>query len=282
MFEEFYALSSKPFSKTPDPEFLYPGKAHEEALARLQYAVEERELCLLTGDVGCGKTTLTRKLMDILEPARHRIVLIINPRLTASQFLAAVAKGMGIDSVSRRDILMRKVQERVYEDYLSGVTPVIIVDEAQMIPRKETFEEIRLLTNFQLDDTNLLSVILVGQTELRARLQKPVHEPLRQRIGMLYHIGPLGRDEVFAYLAHRLEVAGRSEPLFTEGALELIFERSRGIPRLINSIANIALLAGMGHDARMLDEGVVLEAAAELGLEPEESKPINKRKRVSR
>lgn len=268
MFEDFYGLRLKPFSKTPDPAFLYPGKKHEEALARLHYAVEEKEFCLLTGEVGCGKTTLTRKLMDSLDPARHRVVLVINPRLSASQFLGVVARHMGIVTKSaRRDILLGLIQERVYADYLAGITPVVIVDEAQLIPRRDTFEEIRLLTNFQLDDANLISIILVGQPELRDRLKKPVYEPLRQRIGMMYHLGPLAPDETRLYVAHRLNVAGRSSGLFTEGAISALHAHSRGVPRLINSIANLALLAGMGHEARVIDEAIVAEAAGELGIE---------------
>ncbi len=267
MFREFFGLQRKPFSKTPDPAFLYPGRRHEEALARLQYAVEEKELCLLTGDVGCGKTTITRKLMDVLDPAHHRVVLLINPRISATQFLAEVAAKMGIKvRRPRRDALTGLIQERVYEDYLSGITPVIILDEAQLIPRRETFEEIRLLTNFQLDDSNLICVILVGQTELRDRLQRPVHEPLRQRIGMAYHLGPLGIDETRAYVAHRLSIAGRSEPLFTDAAIDALHRHSGGVPRLVNSIANVSLLAGMGHDAEVIDETIVNEAAGELGF----------------
>lgn len=272
MFEDFYGLRSKPFSKTPDPAFLYPGKKHEEAIARLQYAVEEKEFCLLTGDVGCGKTTLTRKLMDSLDPARHRVVLVINPRLSASQFLSVVARHMGIETKRvRRDILLGLIQERVYADYLAGITPVVIVDEAQLIPRRETFEEIRLLTNFQLDDTNLLSIILVGQTELRDRLKKVVYEPLKQRIGMMYHLGPLEPEETRMYVAHRLSVAGHSGGLFTEGAISALHAYSCGVPRLINSIANMALLAGMGHEAMVIDEAIVAEAAGELGIEVKES-----------
>ena len=280
MFREFYGLRLKPFSKTPDPAFLYPGRRHEEALARLQYAVEEKELCLLTGDVGCGKTTITRKLMDVLDPARHRVVLLINPRISATQFLAEVAAKMGIKTRRpRRDVLTTLIQERVYEDYLSGITPVVILDEAQLIPRRETFEEIRLLTNFQLDDSNLISVILVGQSELRERLQKPVHEPLRQRIGMAYHLGPLGIDETRTYVAHRLSVAGREGVLFTEAAIDALHRHSAGVPRLINSIANVALLAGMGRDAEVIDETVVAEAAGELGIA---AAPADGRRAVSR
>ncbi|MBI1811843.1 MAG: tRNA (adenosine(37)-N6)-threonylcarbamoyltransferase complex ATPase subunit type 1 TsaE, partial [Nitrospirae bacterium] len=164
MYEEFYGLKRRPFTKTPDPKFLFMSRAHEEALARLQYAVEEKELVVLTGDVGCGKTTLTRALIDSLGE-KYRIILIINPRLTPAQFLRTVAKRFDIavsgGFSSLKDDLLEAIYSKVYEDYKSGITPVIIIDEAQLIPNKDTFEEIRLLTNFQLDDANLLSLILV-------------------------------------------------------------------------------------------------------------------------
>src|SRR5512135_3353080 len=166
MYEEYYGLTVRPFSKTPDPRFLFLSKSHEEALARLQYAVEEKELILLTGEIGCGKTTLTRALMDMLGSG-HRVMNIINPRLSPLQFLRTIAMGMDIDIRSGRKAnhkadLLDAIYKKVYQDYESGISPVIIIDEAQLIPGKDTFEEIRLLTNFQLDHTNLLCLVLVG------------------------------------------------------------------------------------------------------------------------
>lgn len=267
MYEEFYGLKTKPFSKTPDPGFLYLSKTHEEALARLQYAVEEKDIILLTGEVGCGKTTLTRALIDSLNE-KHRIILIINPRLTPAQFLRYVAKRFDIDtSVNTKDSLLDTIYERVYKDYESGITPVIIIDEAQLVPDKATFEEIRLLTNFQLDDTNLLSLVLVGQTDLRRRLNHKTYAPLKQRIGLFYHVGPLTEDEVKEYVIHRLSVAGRNEMLFTDSALKAIHRYSGGIPRLINSLANAALLEGFGMGTGIIDEHLISAASREIGLD---------------
>lgn len=149
MYEEFYGLTARPFTKTPDPKYLFLSRSHEEALARLQYAVEEKELILLTGDVGCGKTTLTRALMDILGES-YKIVTIINPVLTPAQFLRALAKRLDIDipSVYKSDLL-DAIYEKVYQEYEAGTSIVIIIDEAQLIPSRDTFEEIRLLTNFE-------------------------------------------------------------------------------------------------------------------------------------
>ncbi len=266
MYEEFYGLKLRPFTKTPDPKFLFMSKGHEEALARLQYAVEEKELVLLTGDIGSGKTTLTRALIDSLGE-KYRIVLIINPRLTPSQFLRTIAKRFDIDVPSNyKDDLLEEIYTKVFEDYKAGITPVIIIDEAQLIPHKETFEEIRLLTNFQLDDANLLSLILVGQSDLRRRLNTKAYMPLKQRIGLFYHLGSLDEDEVKEYVAHRLKVGGREEILFTDEALKALYAYSGGIPRLINSLATTALLEGFGHEYRVIDRELIKEAAQELGL----------------
>lgn len=266
MYEEFYGLKQKPFNKTPDPRFLFLSKNHEEALARMQYAVEEKELIVLTGEIGSGKTTLTRALMDSLGE-KYRVILIINPRLTSTQFLRTVAKRFDINiPYNFKDSLLDSIYERVYKDFESGITPVIIIDEAQLIPNKDTFEEIRLLTNFQLDTTNLLSLILVGQTDLRRRLNHKAYFPLRQRIGLFYHLKPLASDEIKSYVEHRLRVSGLEEPIFTDDAIKKLYHYSGGIPRLINSIANSALLDGFGKELRIIDEHIINDAVRELGL----------------
>ena len=266
MYEEFYGLKQKPFSKTPDPKFLFLSRNHEEALARLQYAVEEKELILLTGEVGSGKTTLTRALMDSLGE-KCRTIVIINPRITPSQFLRTIAKRFDIDvPYNYKDNLLDAIYDKVYKDYEAGISPVIIIDEAQLIPNKSTFEEIRLLTNFQLDDTNLLSLILVGQTDLRRRLNHKIYLPLRQRIGLFYHLGPLAEHEMKGYVEYRLKVAGMEDSLFTDGAIKRLYKCSAGIPRVINNLATSALLEGFGKGFRIIDESLINDAARELGL----------------
>lgn len=266
MYEDFYGLTARPFTKTPDPKFLFMSRSHEEALARLQYAVEEKEMMLLTGEVGCGKTTLTRLLMDTLDD-RYKVVTIINPMLTPAQFLRAIAKRLDIDipSIYKADLL-DAIYERVYHEYEAGVSIVIIIDEAQLIPSKDTFEEIRLLTNFQLDDTNLLSLILVGQPDLRKRLNHKAYHPLKQRIGLFYHLAPIAEGEIRDYVQHRLKMSGRDDALFTDEALRLLYRYSWGVPRLINSIATSALLDGFAKEAGIIDASFIDEAAKELTL----------------
>ncbi len=267
ILEEYFGIKERPFSKTPDPRFLYLSRSHEEALARLQYAVEEKDIILLTGDIGCGKTTLTRALMDSLDSS-YKVINILNPRLTANQFIRTVAKRLEIDiPYNYKDDLLDAVYERVFQLYEQGITPVIIIDEAQLIPKKETFEEIRLLSNFQLDHTNLLSIVLVAQSDIRRRLKHKTYAPLRQRIGMFFHLSPLNEKEVKEYLQHRLKVAGRLEPLFTDEAIELIYRYSNGIPRLINSIATSSMLDALSKEDTMVGKENVIDAVRELELD---------------
>ncbi len=157
MYKEFYGLRERPFNKTPDPRFLYHSPKHAEALARLLHAVEEQDIVLLTGEIGSGKTTLSRAFIDSLDESYHPL-LIINPRLSPSQLLRTVALRLGMDDASRyRHGILEGINAKLYELYEAGRRPVIIIDEAQLIPGKATFEELRLLTNFQLDDRNLLA-----------------------------------------------------------------------------------------------------------------------------
>jgi type II secretory pathway predicted ATPase ExeA len=257
MYEEFYGLKEKPFSRTPDPRFLYESAKHAEALARLQHAVEEQDIILLTGEIGSGKTTLSRALIDSLDESYHP-VLIINPRLSPSQLLLTVALRLGMDDRGRhKHGILEGINGKLYELYEAGKRPVIIIDESQLIPGRPTFEEIRLLTNFQLDDRNLLALVLIGQTELKDRLDRKPYRALRQRIGMQYHLGPLDRDETAAYVAHRLKVAGREAPLFDAAALDVVFNHSGGVPRLVNIIAGNALVEGFGRGVDLIGPEII-------------------------
>jgi len=257
MYEEFYGLKEKPFNKTPDPRFLFQGAKHAEALARMQLAVDEQDIVLLTGEIGSGKTTLSRALIDWMDRSYHP-VLIINPRLSPSQLLQMVALRLGIEDAGRqRHGLLEASNAKLFELFEAGKRTVLIIDEAQLIPGKATFEELRLLTNFQLDDRNLLALVLIGQTELRDRLDRRPYRALRQRIAMQFHLGPLESQETREYVAHRLRVAGREARLFDEGALELLFRESGGVPRRINIIAGNALLEGFGRGVEIIGPEII-------------------------
>ncbi len=266
MYKEFYGLTEKPFSKTPDPRFLYLSAGHREALARLQYVLEERELALLTGDIGCGKTTISRALMDAVGNAYH-FCFIINPRLSALELLRMIARHLGVaEPATAKDELLREINEALYGFHKERCCPVVLIDEAQMIPHREIFDEIRLLTNFQLDDRNLLSVIVMGQPELRRTLAEPIYEPFRQRIAISYHLAPLSLEETMEYLDFRMEVAGGCAGIFSPDAVQRIYEFSGGVPRRINVIATNALLEGFGRDAAWIDGEIIEQMADELTL----------------
>lgn len=263
MYEEFYRLRERPFNKTPDPRFLFPSRQHAEALARLQLAVEEQDIILLSGDIGCGKTTLSRALIDSLDAGYHP-VLIINPRLSPSQLVRTIALRLGMEDPARlRNDLLEAVNTRLYELYEANRRPAVIIDEAQLIPGKATFEEIRLLTNFQLDDRNLMALVLIGQPELKDRLDRKPYRALRQRVGLHCHLGPLDEAETADYVRHRLRVAGRDEPLFDAGALAALFRHSGGVPRSINILAGNSLLEGFGRGAETITEEIVENVAKE-------------------
>jgi len=228
--------------------------------------VEEKELALLVGDIGSGKTTLSRALIDRLGDSRP-VVLLINPRLTPTQFLRSVAGGLGIETARFRNEILDQIHTKLFELYEAGREPVLIIDEAQLIPTKATFDEIRLLTNFQLDDQNLLSVLLIGQPELETRIDRLAYAPLRQRIGMRYRLGPLSLAETIEYIEHRVRVGGGARNPFSRAAMEEIYTASGGVPRLINTLATTALLDAFGEDAETIDPTRVAAAAKEHRLE---------------
>jgi len=262
MFETFFGLRSKPFGRTPDPAFLFESAQHREALARLEYAVDEKDLALLVGDIGSGKTTISRALIDRVADTRP-IILLINPRLTPAQLLRSIASGLGLIPARFRNDLLDQIHTRLFELFEQKREPVLIIDEAQLIPGKATFDEIRLLTNFQLDDQNLLSVLLIGQPELEARLDRAAYAPLRQRIGFRYRLGPLSVEEVASYVAHRIAVAGGTRNPFDDDAVRALHEISGGIPRLINTLATTALLEAFGDDENRIDRTRIEAAARE-------------------
>lgn len=264
MYKRYFGFKEKPFGKTPDPRFLFLSHGHEEALARLEYIVEERELAVLTGDIGCGKTTLSRALMDRLGP-RFRFCYIINPRLNSMEFLRTIARILEVEQpADAKDTLINQIHTAVYTLNQRDICPVLVVDEAQMITDAEVFDEIRLLTNFQLDDRNLLGVVIMGQPELRQMMASSRFEPLRQRISLHFHLKPLSLHEIMEYLDFRLEAAGGAPGLFTPDAVQRIHEISGGVPRKINSMATNALLVAYGCDSALIDSHIINEIKDEL------------------
>lgn len=262
MFCEFFGFRERPFGKTPNPAYLYESTQHSEALARLEFAVEEKELALLVGDIGSGKTTLSRALIDRLGDSRP-VILLINPRLTPSQLLRSIASGLGLEPKHYRNDLLDQIHAELFRLYEEKREPLLVIDEAQLIPGKPTFDEIRLLTNFQLDDQNLLSVVLIGQPELEERLARAHYAALNQRIGVRYFVGPLTEEETIDYVDHRIRIAGGERNPFSRDAMLTIHRVTRGVPRLINTVATTALIDAFGDDSVTIDEARVWSAAKE-------------------
>lgn len=267
MYEEFFNLKQKPFRKTPDPSFLYLSKHHEEALARMMLTAEEQEFMLLIGDVGAGKTTLSRVMMDQLDDT-YRVALVINPVLTPNGILRTLAKKFGVEKPARyKDDLLEQVYGALWEMHEQGLTPVLIIDEAHLIPSRKVYEELRLLTNYQLDDKNLLALILMGQPEIEKRLKRKDYQAFVQRIGIRYYLGPFDSvKETARYITYRLKVAGRKKPIFNDDAIEKIFDFSNGLPRKINNICGNALLDAFAREQTTIGPDIILDVANDLGI----------------
>jgi type II secretory pathway predicted ATPase ExeA len=271
MFEEHFGLREKPFRKTPDPRYLFLNEAYEEALEQLLYAVEERDLALLTGEVGSGKTLLTRALVDRVGE-RYEVGMLLNPRLSPRQFLRTTASELGVrDPRFQATDLLEQIHERLLALDGEGRAALLVIDEAHLVPGKPTFEEIRLLTNFQLDDRNLVAIVLVGQPELRERLRHRTYRALTQRISASFHLVPLGLEDTKAYVRHRLSVAGAQRPIFSDEAIVRLHAASGGVPRVVNHLATQSLIEGMAQGLSEVDAAVVAAVAAERDFEPASS-----------
>jgi type II secretory pathway predicted ATPase ExeA len=264
MYEAYWELTEPPFDNSPNPKFFYLSPEHEEALVRLVYTVRHRKGCgMLTGEYGCGKTTLSRALIQRLEAERYEIGLLTNPSWSATDFLREALYQLGTETPERhKPELLHLLNDLFFRNYRDGRDTVIIVDEAQLIEDDAVFEELRLLMNFQTDDRFLVTLLLIGSPELRERVRRLKH--LDQRITIRYHLNTLDDTHTAAYVAHRLKMAGRTAPIFTEEAIKLIFDFTRGTPREINNICDVALLVGYTKRAKEIGEKIVAEVIKDM------------------
>jgi len=267
MYLEYYGLREAPFSITPDPRFVFLSERHRDALAHLLYGVGQGGgggFVQLTGEVGTGKTTLCRLLLEQL-PEDTRVALVLNPKLTPIELVETICEELHLDIAQRRGSLKGLVDALnvfLLEAYAQGLRIVLIIDEAQTLST-DALEQIRLLTNLETPKQKLLQIILLGQPELRDTLARPELRQLAQRITARYHLTPLDEDETDAYLRHRLAVAGCTRFPFTRLAVRKIHEHSDGVPRLINVIADRALMGGYAQDLAQVGERHVDRAAHE-------------------
>lgn len=268
MYLEFYGLREAPFAITPDPRFVFLSDRHRDALAHLVYGIGQGGsggFVQLTGEVGTGKTTLSRLLMGQL-PERTRVALVLNPKQSPVELLESIAEELRLDIEGARGsakALVDRLNQYLLDAYAQGLRVVLMVDEAQQLS-VEALEQIRLLTNLETPTQKLLQVILLGQPELRTLLERPELRQLAQRVTARYHLTPLDADETEAYLRHRLAVAGATRHPFTRLAMRSLHRRAGGVPRLINVIAERALLAGYVADEAQVGERLVEHAADEV------------------
>jgi type II secretory pathway predicted ATPase ExeA len=277
MYEDYYGFAEKPFSLTPDPRFLYRSEPHANAVDLLQYAVRRREgFVVITGDIGTGKTTLCRALLEQID-RKTFTALVLDPFLSEVDLLKRILLDFGV--IAREDVkagalagvTKHELIDALY-DFLLGLIPlkasaVLIIDEAQNLPL-HILEQIRILSNLETDKEKLLQIILVGQLNLQDLLRLPRMRQLDQRVSIRYELKPLDREATGAYVAHRLTIAGSQSVAFTANALHEVHRLSGGIPRLINLICDRALLAGFSARARRITPEMVVDSAQSLDMPP--------------
>jgi general secretion pathway protein A len=269
MYEEYWGLKEKPFENTPDPRFIFHSTQHEEVLSRLLYIVKEgKGAAMLTGIFGCGKTLIGRTLLRQLEEDVYRVAFITNPYLSYEELLMHILHKLGGENlpVSKAEIFINVILEKMNDILINnmrdGKKTVIIIDEAHVIKDKKVWEEIRLILNFQLEDRFLLTLLLLGQPELKTIID--ANKEFAQRIAVKSHLGSLTEEEVKKYIQHRLSIAGRKEPVFQEDAYKEIFMKSGGIPRRVNHICDFALLSGSGEGATLIGKDLIKEVSSDI------------------
>jgi len=265
VYLDYYGLSEPPFDITPNPRFLFYSSKHREAYNHLLYGIRERKgFVQLTGEVGAGKTTLCRALLEALDE-RYATALILNPVMSAEELVKAIAIefGLPVHGLDRLDTLS-VINQFLLHQVEVGKETVLIIDEAQDLT-EDLLEQVRLLSNLETDDRKLLQIVLMGQPELRDRLNSPRLKQLRQRITVRYHLPPLTRQEVNQYVHHRIHVSGgNGSPYFTKPALWKVFKYTHGIPRLVNALCDKALLGGFVAQSERINYGLVNRAVREL------------------
>jgi general secretion pathway protein A len=275
MYNEYFGLKEAPFSIAPDPRYLYMSEQHREALAHLIYGFNsDGGFVLLTGEVGTGKTTVCRCLLE-QAPENSDIAFIFNPKLSVEELLATICDEFGIrypKNNSSIKVFTDLINNYLLDSHSRGRRAILIIDEAQNLS-SEVLEQLRLLTNLETNQFKLLQIILLGQPELRDKLSKPELRQLSQRIIAKYHLGTLSKNDIGAYISHRLSVAGIQKQLFLKATINKIYNLTNGIPRLINVICDRALLGAYTKGENTVDRSVLIKAAREIYGESSYDKP---------
>ena len=274
MYCNFYGLNQKPFELAPVGGLVYFSEAHREAIATLRYGViADKGFLLLTGGVGSGKTTLLNTLLGMLKD-KVQVCVLNNPKLKRNEFFCYLGGKIGLDYNGNKGQFLLKFSDLLVKHKKEGSKLLLIIDEAQVFSI-DLFEEIRLLSNLA-EDQNVLGIFLIGQPELQEKLADPILLPLRQRIGIRYHLEPLNRDDTGQYILYRLNKAGAANPaLFTTEAIDCIFEASMGNPRLINVICDHAMISGFTSEKNKIDRDIIVDCIKVIRLQGEERLQIS-------
>ncbi|MDE1920636.1 MAG: AAA family ATPase [Candidatus Omnitrophica bacterium] len=258
MYNAFYGFKESPFNLTPNSRFFYASDKHAEALSSLIYAVNERKgFIVITGEIGSGKTTVTRALLNKLD-ARTDVALISNTHLGSRDLLMAILDDLEIEyKPGPKARLLSQFTEYLIRQLKNRTNVVLIIDEAQNL-KPSVLEEVRMLSNLETESEKLIQIILIGQPELQKKLALAQLEQLRQRVAVYYHLRPLDQQETRNYILHRLRVAsGSGQQYFTDGAIDLIYRFSLGVPRIINHVCDQSLLSGYIDEKKTIDEQMV-------------------------
>lgn len=266
MYEAHFGLKEKPFRMTPDTRYFYPSGKHMDALNHMVYAIEERRgFVVITGEIGSGKTTLSRVLFQKLDP-RTKTAIIRNTQLSAKDLIGLVLDELEIPyrPGTTKAQLINKLNEYLIDQLRDDCNVVLLIDEAQNL-KPSVLEEVRMLSNLETETEKLIQIILMGQPELKSKLWLKELTQLRQRVTLHYHLGPLDEQDTEAYVKHRMHVAGANgTPIFLPEALDQVFERTHGVPRLVNGLCDRALLTAYVQESKTITTAIIDEVAAEL------------------
>jgi type II secretory pathway predicted ATPase ExeA len=263
MFESYFGFSKTPFSKDIPPSAVYTHDSLLEALARLSYGVEQKLVCALTAEIGMGKSLTIRKLTSSLDPSRHTCIYLSNPTMGARGILSDIVATFSEDPCFFKSKLIRQAKEAIESEAARGKNLVLLIDEAHLLTT-DALEEVRLLTNFDMDSNQKFTLILSGQPPLAKKLKFYTLAALEQRISLKVRLKPLDLQETAGYIKHHLSFCGRSDALFSDDAIALIHKASGGIPRRINNISLQALMAGYLEKKSIIDEATAKRAVAEV------------------
>jgi general secretion pathway protein A len=264
MYLKHWGLGFSPFENVPNRNLFFRSSQHEEALSRMFYAVENRKgAAMLTGDVGSGKTTVSRRLMNHLEGENYEVHTIVNPVLSPIELIEAIVLKIGgsVENDSKV-VLWNKLQSRLAQNADQGLNTVLIVDEAHLIKDRACLEELRMLLNMQSEQSFLITLILLGQPPLRQHISEL--RPLDERISIRYHLEPLNLQDTVRYILYRIKSAGAKRGIFTKEAIFPLYEYARGLPLRINNICDRSLLIGLMKRVKRIDTNIVNEAIDDL------------------